>query len=228
MTDRTVDADQVKDVVRRHWAARAADFDTGPTHGLLNDAQREAWHARLQGWCGQQPLEVLDVGCGTGFLALQLAAHGHRVVGVDVAEEMLELAQSKADASGRAVRFERADAERLPFADGAFDLVIERHVIWTLPEPDAALREWARVLRPAGRVLLIEGDWRRGSVNADYTEIVDALPMYGGRPAAEVGERVAAAGFASVIVEPLMDAALWGSRPDRERYAVIGTRAALG
>jgi ubiquinone/menaquinone biosynthesis C-methylase UbiE len=226
MTDRTVDADHVKEVVRRHWAARAADFDAGATHGLLNDAQRQAWHARLQAWSGEPPLDVLDVGCGTGFLALQLAALGHRAVGVDVANEMLELARGKAHAAALAARFEQADAEQLPFADARFDLVIERHVIWTLPEPEAALREWARVLRQGGRVLLIEGDWRRGSVNPDYTEIVDALPMYGGRPAAEVQERVRAAGFASAIVEPLMDAALWGSPPERERYAVIGTRSA--
>ncbi len=226
MTDRTVDADHVKDVVRRHWSARAADFDTGPTHGLLSDEQRAAWQARLAAWSrGSEPqLDVLDVGCGTGFLALQLAELGHRAVGVDVADDMLQLARGKAAGAGLTARFELADAEQLPFADAMFDLVIERHVIWTLPQPDADLREWARVLRPGGRVLLIEGDWQRGSVNPDYTEIVDALPLYGGRPASHIQERVAAAGFNPVTVEPLMDTALWGSQPQGERYAVIGIR----
>lgn len=223
MTNETLDADRVKEAVRRHWAARAADFDAGPTHGLLNDAQRQAWQARLQAWSGAQPLDVVDVGCGTGFLALQLAALGHRASGVDVAEEMLDLARAKAAAAGLEAHFERGDAERLPFADDSFDLVIERHVIWTLPEPDVALREWARVLRGAGRAVLIEGDWR-GSVNPDYADIVGALPLYGGRPAAELQARVQAAGFTRVTVEPLMDAALWGGQPDRERYAIIATR----
>jgi ubiquinone/menaquinone biosynthesis C-methylase UbiE len=218
-----MDSHRVKDVVRRHWAARAAGFDSGPTHGLLNDAQRSAWHRRLQAWTGAQPLDVLDVGCGTGFLALQLARSGHRASGVDMADEMLELARDKATAAGVSVRFDVADAEQLPYAAASFDLVIERHVIWTLPAPEAALREWARVLRPGGRVVLVEGDWRRGSVNPDYAGIVDALPLYGGRPASELSKRVAASGFKSVTVEPLMEDALWGGLQEHERYAVLGT-----
>jgi ubiquinone/menaquinone biosynthesis C-methylase UbiE len=121
------------------------------------------------------------------------------------------------------VRFDVGDAERLPHPDASFDLVIERHVIWTLPAPDAALREWARVLRPGGRVLLIEGDWQRSSVNPDYVDIVDALPLYGGRPSSELRQRVTAAGFGAVTVEPLMDAVLWGGPVERERYALSGT-----
>jgi ubiquinone/menaquinone biosynthesis C-methylase UbiE len=214
----------VKDVVRQHWAARAADFDSGPTHGLLNDAQRGAWDQRLRAWTAGGPFDVLDVGCGTGFLALQLAALGHRATGVDMADEMLRLARAKAAAVGVSVRFDLGDAEQLPYADASFDIVIERHVIWTLPAPEVALREWARLLRPDGHVVLIEGDWRRGSVNPDYAGIEDALPLYGGRPATELRRYVVGAGFASVTVEPLMDAALWGSQPDRERYVLIGGR----
>ena len=76
MTDKTIDADQVKDVVRRHWAARAADFDAGPTHGgLLNDAQREAWHMRLQAWSGEQPLDYVSP--GTGFSGRSSSGLGH-------------------------------------------------------------------------------------------------------------------------------------------------------
>jgi ubiquinone/menaquinone biosynthesis C-methylase UbiE len=224
MTSTDANNFQVKDVVRRHWAARAADFDSGPTHGLLSEAQRQAWNRRLHAWSGAPPLDVLDVGCGTGFIALQLAAAGHRASGVDMANEMLELARAKAAAAGLSVRFEVGDAERLPFAAESFDLVLERHVIWTLPAPEVALREWARVLRPGGRVVLVEGDWRRGAVNADYAAIVDALPLYGGRPAAELRELVAASGFKSVTVEPLMEAALWGGAQERERYAVLATR----
>ena len=167
---------------------------------------------------------MLDVGCGTGFLALQLAALGHRATGVDMADEMLRRAQAKAAAAGLSVRFELGDAEQLPYADASFDVLIERHVIWTLPAPEVALREWARLLRAGGHIYLIEGDWRRGPVNPDYASIVDALPLYGGRPSTELRRYLVAAGFAAVTVEPLMDTALWGSQPDRERYALIGRR----
>ena len=155
------DTAHVKEVVRRHWAARAAGFDAGPTHGLLSDAQRAAWANRLRRWAGTTPLDVLDVGCGTGFLALQLAALGHRARGIDVAEEMLAIARDKAVQAGLALTFERADAEVLPYDDRSFDLLVERHVIWTLPQPADALAEWSRVLRRRGRLILIEGNCAR-------------------------------------------------------------------
>jgi ubiquinone/menaquinone biosynthesis C-methylase UbiE len=228
MPGQSPDSSRVKEVVRRHWAKRAAEFDKGATHGLLSDEQREAWAARLGRWAGPAPLDVLDIGCGTGFLALQLATLGHRVSGVDAAREMLDLARSKAEAAGLTLSLHQADAEHLPFFEPAtFDLLVERHVIWTLPDPAGALAEWRRVLRSHGRLLLIEGDWRQGSDRRtdEYVEIRDALPLYGGRPAADLYSLLFAAGFVDLTVEPLMDAALWGSPSERERYALIASVA---
>jgi ubiquinone/menaquinone biosynthesis C-methylase UbiE len=105
---------------------------------------------------GAEPLDELDVGCGTGFLALQLAGLGHHIVGVDGAEAMLILARAKASQAGLTIDFWLADADKLPFAPGSFDLIIERQVLWTLPDPAAALAEWARVLRLGERLILIE------------------------------------------------------------------------
>ena len=226
----------IKNVVRRQWAGRAPTFDEAPNHGLHSDEQRAAWLARVRAWtarsgrddwaisnraaeCGTRALDALDVGCGTGFLALLLAELGHRVTGVDAADEMLELARAKAAGAGATVDFRRADAEALPFPDASFDLVVERHVIWTLPAPAVALAEWARVLRPGGCLVLVEGDWR-SSPNADYVPISDSLPLYGGRPADELAAFVAGHGFVDVEIEPLMDGVLWGSPPERERYAL--------
>ena len=225
----TADPSAIKEVVRQHWAGRAATFDQAPNHGLHSAEQRTAWLARLRGWAGDRPLDALDVGCGTGFLALLLAELGHRVVGVDAADEMLDLARAKAEAAGLAIDLRRSDADGLPFAEASFDLVVERHVLWTLPDPVASLREWARVLRPGGRVVLIEGDWRSGDLAAtagDYQSIKDALPLYGGRPAADLAEIVGAAGLGPPIVEPLQDPVLWGETPTRERYALLAQKPA--
>jgi ubiquinone/menaquinone biosynthesis C-methylase UbiE len=220
-----LDASRVKDIVRRHWSRRASDFDTAPTHGLLSDLQREAWTGALKRWAGPRALDVLDVGCGTGFLAIQLAALGHRVSGLDDAEPMLTLARSKSEAAGLNVSWHQGDAEHPPFADATFDLVVERHVIWTLPDPDAAVAEWLRLLRPGGRVVLIEGDWRRGSARRtdEYAQIEYALPLYGGRPASMLRDLLTAAGYVNLTVEPLMESALWGTPPERERYALLGS-----
>src|SRR5207237_10912279 len=101
-------------------------------------------------------LDALDVGCGTGFLSLELAGRGHRVTGIDFAPQMLAEARKKATAQRLAVRFEEGDAEQLPFAAGSFDLVMTRHVLWTLPHPEPAVDEWIRVLRPGGRLAVMD------------------------------------------------------------------------
>src|SRR5690348_2059676 len=103
--------DKIKELVRQHWDSRAADFDKEASHGLLNDTQSRAWHQLIKRIAGAETLDVLDVGCGTGFLSLLLAQSGHRVTGIDVAENMLARARSKAAALGLRVDFHFADAE---------------------------------------------------------------------------------------------------------------------
>lgn len=214
----------IKEVVRQHWGRRAATFDDAPEHSLRSEEQRAAWLALMRRWTGDTPLDVLDVGCGTGFLALLLAELSHRVTGVDAAEEMLNLARQKAERAGLTVDWRPADADSLPFADNTFDLVVERHVLWTLPDPVGTLREWSRVLRPGGQLVLVEGDWRQSSdasnCRTDYQAIKDALPLYGGRPASELAPIVTAAGLTAIVIDPLLEAVLWGEQPTRERYAL--------
>ena len=231
----------VKDLVREYWAGRASTFDAAPNHGLHTDEQRAAWLARVRAWsrrsgrdtwsissrggvgCGTCTLDALDVGCGTDFLALLLAEVGHAVTGIDAADEMLALAREKAARAELPAEFRRGDVESLPLPDASFDLVVERHVIWTLPEPAVALAEWARVLRPGGCLVLVEGDWRDSGTPA-YAPLRASLPLYGGRPSGELAAFVAAQGFVDVEVEPLMDGVLWGSEPERERYALHARR----
>jgi ubiquinone/menaquinone biosynthesis C-methylase UbiE len=214
---------ELQEAVRRHWNRRASTFDDAGHHGIHSPEQRDAWLARLRPWAGADPIDVLDVGCGTGFLSLLLAALGHRVVGIDIAEEMLARAREKAAGAGQEVTLRLADAARPPFSDESFDLVVERHLIWTVPEPMAALRRWTRILRPAGRLVLVEGHWA-GAAEPDYEPIRDRLPLYGGRPAAELRSLVVEAGYGEVAVEALDDPVLWGEPVTRERYALIASR----
>ena len=141
-----------------HWDRRAAHFDEDFGHSIRTPAERAAWDRVFDLiLAGESGLDALDAGCGTGFLSFELAARGHRVIGIDFAPAMLAEARRKAAGRGGSVRFEEADAERLPFAAGSFDLVISRHVLWTLPHPEAAIDEWVRVLRPGGRLVVIDG-----------------------------------------------------------------------
>jgi ubiquinone/menaquinone biosynthesis C-methylase UbiE len=222
MTAEPFDPAIVRETIHRHWSGRAATYDNDTDHGLHSAAQRQAWLALIRRWAGPEPLDALDVGCATGFLALHLAELGHRVTAVDAAEAMLTVARAKASQAGLAIDFRLADAAELPFAPASFDLVIERHVLWTLPDPPAALAAWARVLRPGGRLVLIEVQQRnadRESGRTDYAPISRALPLLYSTTT-EIAPLVEAAGLTELVVEPLTDEVLWGGRPENARSAL--------
>jgi ubiquinone/menaquinone biosynthesis C-methylase UbiE len=93
---------------------------------------------------------TLDLGCGEGRFSRDLATAGHRVVGVDVSADLVELARA-ADATGT---YLVADARSLPFADQAFDLVVAFNVLSCVDDVEEAVAEIARVLAPGGRLCL--------------------------------------------------------------------------
>jgi ubiquinone/menaquinone biosynthesis C-methylase UbiE len=148
--------DEITDVIRYHWNWRAATFDRELSQGLHSERQRKAWLELLAGLSGTAPTRVLDVGCGTGFLALLLAQLGHKVTGIDLAPQMIELARQKAAQAELDIEFRVENAAELADPDETYDLVVERHVIWTLPQPARGVQEWVRVLRPGGRLVAIE------------------------------------------------------------------------
>ncbi len=103
---------------------------------------------------------ALDVCCGTGDLALELSARvapGGHVVGCDFSEPMLDLAREKAQRrSAAGVRFEWADALQLPYDAGSFDAVTVGFGVRNLSDLDTGLVEMSRVLRPGGRLVVLE------------------------------------------------------------------------
>ncbi len=111
---------------------------------------------------GREAGRVLDLGCGTGALPPLLAewdAGVRRYVGVDLSPGMLRVAAGKARAAALPAGFAAASADALPFRDGAFDTVLSASSLHFWARPEAALGEARRVLRPGGRLLLV--DWSR-------------------------------------------------------------------
>jgi len=207
--------DRVKQQVATHWNRRAPSFDDDFGHSIRTPGERTAWNRILDLVLEGRPgLDALDVGCGTGFLALELAARGHQVVGVDFASAMIEEARRKAAARGLSVRFEEADAEQLPFAPRRFHLVISRHLLWTLPHPEVAIDEWIRVLRPGGRLAVVDGQFDTGGrarssgiarASEEYAAIGDQLPFLSGRPREDIEMLVKAHGLVRVTGDSLLD-----------------------
>lgn len=99
---------------------------------------------------------ILDVGCGTGQLlsVLRRSTNSTDLFGVDASQKMLAIARSRL---GKTIPLARASAETLPYADRSFDWVVSTSVFHYLREPEAALREFHRVLRPAGQLVIT--DW---------------------------------------------------------------------
>lgn len=108
-----------------------------------------------------RPLRILDIGCGTGTFAAMACASGlaDRVVGLDYAPAMCSVAADKARRNGHdgRLRFITGDSEHLPFADGCFDAVTCGNSFHHYPRQAAVVREMRRVLRPGGRLLLVDG-----------------------------------------------------------------------
>jgi SAM-dependent methyltransferase len=102
---------------------------------------------------------------------------------------MIERARRKAEQVHQEIDFRVCDAAALDFADETYDLVVARHVIWNLPDPKRGITEWLRVLRPGGRLVLIEGKWVDN----------DALALANARPTSQILARVLDAATALLL-----------------------------
>jgi ubiquinone/menaquinone biosynthesis C-methylase UbiE len=236
----------VKEVIRAHWNDRAAIFDSSPNHAIATTEERHEWERMFSTYIGKERRKILDIGTGTGEIALLLARAGHDVTGIDLAEKMLAEAQSKAAARGLDAKFKRGDAEHLPFADEAFEVVVNRHLLWTLPHADQALMEWKRVLIPGGKMVIVDGDWsdiadappqkpaRKGypqpsrDAYKDYG-VADALPMQRmKRPEADL-EMLQALDFASAVKwigagKDFFNSTPYGDGVSRKRFVIYAQK----
>jgi ubiquinone/menaquinone biosynthesis C-methylase UbiE len=191
------------------WDQEAATFDDEPDHGLLDVDVRQAWRELLVEVLPPAPARVVDVGCGTGTLAVLLAEEGLAVTGIDVSGQMLARARSKAAAASLPVALVRGDAADPPLRSGTFDVVVCRHVLWAMHDVDAALASWSDLLGPDGVLVLVEGRWSTGA-GLPSTDVVAAMRRLGRR----------------AVVRPLTDERLWGRRIDDDRYLVVGSSPA--
>jgi demethylmenaquinone methyltransferase/2-methoxy-6-polyprenyl-1,4-benzoquinol methylase len=121
---------------------------------VLSFGQDPRWRRALVAAIDPRPGErVLDVATGTGLVAAELAASGADVVGLDQSEEMLAVARGRL---GARVTLLRGEAERQPFADGEFDALTFTYLLRYVDDRAATMRELARVVRPGGRIGMVE------------------------------------------------------------------------
>ena len=201
--------------VRDMFASIAQRYDAA--NEVLSLGVHRGWRREAVRLCGAGPGDrVLDCATGTGDLALSfkraVGASG-LVVGTDFCAEMLASAPGKARKAGLEVQFEVADALALPFASGSFDITSIGFGIRNVDDPVACLREMARVVRPGGRVVVLEFGQPRGAFGALFRlysrSVMPAIggALTGNRAAYEYLPRTAAAFPAGERFLALMDEA---------------------
>jgi 2-polyprenyl-3-methyl-5-hydroxy-6-metoxy-1,4-benzoquinol methylase len=188
--------------LQEYWDREAETFDQEADHGLVDAVVRRAWEALLESVLPPECRRGLDLGCGTGTLTVLLAEMGVAMTGIDLAPRMIEHARIKAQQASVTAAFHCGDAGS-PTVVGPFDLLVCRHVLWALPQQDAALRNWRTLVSSGGTLLAIEGAWSTGAglTGAEAVELI-------GRH------------FTVSEIRPLPDSTLWGKQITDERYLI--------
>lgn len=158
--------------IDKHWTRSSAGYSR-IIRDELDSFRVPAWLNLIasQTAAGKK-LNVLDVGTGPGFFAIILARNGHRVTGIDSSKGMIEQARVNAEAANVIHDLRVMDSHHLEFADNCFDVVLSRNVTWTQRNPIAAYTEWKRVLKPGGRLLIFDANWKLPDYDETLAEMV--------------------------------------------------------
>lgn len=148
----------MKDEIIKMWNEGSDGYNKYAKKSLSIRSETISWQQLFSEKIGKENQKILDVGTGPGIIAIQLAELGHDVTGVDLSEEMLKNAEKNSRNAGLKIEFKKGDAEELPFEDNTFDIVVSRFVLWNLPNPEKALREWSRVLKKGGKIIYVDID----------------------------------------------------------------------
>lgn len=214
----------LKEQIRAYWSERAKTFDRAFGHGISSDHEFRAWQEPIRIALGPTPLNVLELACGTGEITKLIHDLGHDVTALDFSEAMLAVARNK-HAGKQRLRFLLADAENTMEPDQSYDAIVCRHLVWTLLDPKETFREWLRILKPGGKLIVYDGDWAKptpvgriaaalvalidrvygadpyydGSLSARHAEIMHALPFAHGLHFEALSPMLSQAGFENIL-----------------------------
>lgn len=167
------EAENIKDKVESYWTKRADSFFE-LRHDEIESEKSAKWLEEIKQLLpAGKSLNILDLGCGTGYFEVILGREGHKVTGIDLTEEMITKANEMIRIYGldsNDVKAMVGDAENVAFADESFDFVITRNLTWTLPHPIDAYKDWYRVLKKGGVLLNFDAEYAKGAHNLNSPE----------------------------------------------------------
>ena len=164
------ESNEIKEKVVSYWTKRSDSFSEHK-HEEIHSAKKELWQEEFaRHFSKEDRLSVLDVGCGAGFFEMVLSDFACEVTGVDLTPEMVSKGKVLLERHGSDAKLMVMDAENLTFKDERFDVVISRNLTWTLPHPVEAYKEWNRVLKPGGLLLVYDAEYAKGFHHCDQSE----------------------------------------------------------
>lgn len=209
----------MKNRISAYWSQRAEQFSALRIREY-ESGKHALWINEFKKYIpGGKPLDILDVGTGTGFFALLLESEGHHVTGIDLCAEMIAEARRTAAALGVHASFRVMDAEQPALPPASFDAIVTRNLTWTLPHLGRAYHVWHTLLKPGGVLVNFDADYCRednsqplpanhahknisSALAREYEDIKDALrPSQRPRPAWDM-ELLAKAGFHDIQIDP--------------------------
>ncbi|MDO5861338.1 MAG: metalloregulator ArsR/SmtB family transcription factor [Thermoplasmata archaeon] len=146
-----------EDTLGEFWDSVADEFYCMAAEGLEETNELDGILGSLP--VGRNSLHVLDIGTGSGLMAIKAARLGHSVVALDSSEAMLSNAKRLAEESGVEIRFVKADACETGLSEGSFDVVIARNVLFSIERCGDTVIHWKRLLRPGGFVVIMDGNY---------------------------------------------------------------------
>ncbi len=214
--------------ISNFWDKAAAEYEAA--HEL---ADKPIWQKVLAALIGSDKEQyILDVATGTGMIANMLGAYGYvNVTGADISEGMMRIAIDHAREQNTKAGFIYGNAIELPFAEDTFDIIINSRLLWTLSEPESAIKEWYRVLKPGGKVIAIN-ELEEGGIQCSSIENYQAKTQVSEFPFAnacreQILDVFRKAGLSNVSVNPMPGCHMVTS--DRENwFAFIGTKQLCG
>ena len=165
---------ELKKLIQKRWNSSAAGFSERVRSELEKRGDR--WKNYIKKNIDPKPgIKILEPCCGPGFLSILFSGDGRKVIGADECDAMLEEARNNAEIFGASVKFVNMDCHKLDFPDETFDMVVSKNALWTMYNPGEAYREWARVLKPGGRIITFESSWCMEYQRRDVMEKKRAL-----------------------------------------------------
>lgn len=158
------------EIIGDYWSQRSEGFSEHMLKHLEED-EKGLYIRRIREYSNTRKMKVLDIGTGPGLFPILLGKDGHDVTAIDYSDGMLVMANNNCADAGVKADIMKMDAQHLEFQDGSFDLIVSRKVLWNLPDPVCAYKEWLRVLKPEGKMILFDANWWLHFHDKEYREI---------------------------------------------------------